>query len=218
MFPLESHLYFCCPALTNHRNTSSAAAIWGVANPPQIRAAEAHYFLPIHIMSDSTTTPDEGMPPSDTTDQPSEEATDTVESLKEKLAAEEKKRLEAEQKAAEWKNRVKEENPPKKRERGDSSEEYSDWRIDNRSRIALVKEEYEKELEELQSNGAKLSITLRDKALKLAEATVGVKTKATDPLPSGMVDRGGEREPKMTDHDVLFKVNPEIKKKYPVTW
>jgi hypothetical protein len=170
-------------------------------------------------MSDPTTTPEEGMPPSDSAEQPSEEATETVESLKVKLAAEEKKRLEAEQKASEWKNRVKEENPPKKKQKEEASEDYPDWRIDNRDRIRLVKDQYEKELEELQENGAKLSISLREKALKLAEATVGIKkAETTEPLPSGMVDRSGSKEPEMTEHDTRFGVKPETKKKYPITW
>lgn len=152
-------------------------------------------------------------PPSDTTDQPSQEPTETVESLKERLAAEEKARKDAEEEAKRWKGRVKEENPPK--DKKESDEDYMDWRSDNRDRISLVKETYEKELEELQANGAKLSIPLREKALKLAEATEGVKKADTpDPIPSAGVDRSGQREPKLTEHDVSFGIKPETKKKY----
>ena len=78
-------------------------------------------------------------PPSETTVEPSSEPTDTVESLKEKLAAIEAEKLQAEEEAKRWKNRVKEENPPKEKKK-DSDEDYADWRIDNKERIALVKE------------------------------------------------------------------------------
>ncbi len=153
-------------------------------------------------------------PPSETTEQPSQEPTETVESLKEKLAATQKEKEEAETEAKRWKNRVKEDNPPKVK-KVDPDEEYADWRIDNRDRISLVKENYEKELSDLQESGAKLSVTMREKALKLAESSQGVKTvQKTEPLPGGMVDRGGQREPKMTEHDLAFQVKPETKKKY----
>ena len=166
-------------------------------------------------MFDLTPEGDEPSPPSETTDQPSEEPTETVESLKEKLAATEKEKLEAEEEAKRWKGRVKEENPPKEKRKVDSDEAYADWRIDNKDRITVVKEQYEKELLELQEGGAKPTVLMREKALKLAEATLGVKkVEKTEPLPSGTVDRGGTREPIMTEHDVAFKVKPETKKKY----
>jgi len=161
-------------------------------------------------------TPDslEESPPSDATEQPSEESepTETVESLKEKLAAQQKEKEEALEEAKRWKNRVKEENPPKKK---DSDEDYADWRIDNRDRIALVKEQYEKELTDLQETGAKLTNDLREKALKLAEASQGIKkADSTEALPTPSVDRSGHREPKLTEYDVAMGVKPETKKKY----
>lgn len=164
-------------------------------------------------MADQTPV-DESTPPSDETEQPSEsEPTDTVESLKEKLAAEAEERQKAEEEAKRWKNRVKEENPPKKK--SESDEDYADWRIDNRDRISLVKEQYEKELEELQESGAKVSLSMREKALRLAESSVGVKKQERqEPIPSGGVDRSGSKEPQLTEHDRQFDVNPDIKKKY----
>lgn len=168
-------------------------------------------------MSDPTTV--EETPPSvspDSTPEPSEEGTEpteSVESLKEKLAAEQAEKDKALEEAKRWKNRVKEENPKKK-----PDEEYADWRIDNKDRIALVKDDYEKELEELQASGAKINIAMREKALRLAEKNVGVKTQETEPLPTGPVDRGGQRQPVLTQYDVQFGIKPETVKKHPVTW
>ncbi len=164
-------------------------------------------------MSDPTTV--EETPPSDSTDQPSSETTDTVESLKEKLAAEQKEKLEALEEAKRWKGRVKDENPPKEKKK-ETEEDYLDWKIDNRDRISLVgKDEYEKELNELLDLGAKPTLAIREKALKLAEKTVGVKPHdGHEPLPTASVDRGGQREPKMTSTDHSFGVKPETKKKY----
>lgn len=165
-------------------------------------------------MTYPTPVSEEETPLSEDTGQPSEEEpTDTVESLKEKLAAETEKTEKAEEDAKRWKNRVKEENPPKEKE----EEDYADWRIDNRDRILVpgVKEKYEEELEELESSGAKLTNAMREKALRLAEGSVGVKTEAKEePIPQGEVDRGGQREPVLTDTDRAFNVKPETKKKY----
>ena len=164
-------------------------------------------------MFDSTPAPEEGAPPSDSTERPSEEPTDTVESLKERLAAEQKEKENALEEAKRWKNRVKEENPPK--EKKETDEDYLDWKIDNTNRIKLVKEQYETELSELQEGGAKLSNTMREKALKLAEASLGVKkADSTEPLPGPSIDRGGQREPKLTVEDAAFGIKPETKKKY----
>lgn len=163
-------------------------------------------------MSDPTTVSEE-TPPS-VPAQPSQEPTETVETLKEKLAAEQKAKLEAEEEAKRWKNRVKDENPPKEKKK-DSEEDYADWRIDNKDRIAVVKDQYEKELAELQELGAKPTLAIREKALKLAEKTVGVKqADPAEPLPGPSIDRGGQKEPKMTEYDHAMGINPETKKKY----
>lgn len=161
-------------------------------------------------MSDLTTV-DDSTPPSDDTEQPSSEPTETVESLKVKLAAEAEEKERALEEAKRWKNRVKEENPPKK----SKEEDYADWRIDNRDRIALVKEQYDQEIEELEASGAKLNNAMREKALRLAESTLGIKkAEPKEPIPSGGVDRGGQKEPEMTPTDHAFGVKPETKKKY----
>lgn len=163
-------------------------------------------------MSDLTTA--EEAPLSESTEQPSQEPTETVESLKDKLAAEQKAKEDALEEAKRWKGRVKEENPPKDKKK-ESEEDYADWRIDNKDRINLVREQYDQELSELQEGGAKLTNTLREKALKLAESTVGVKkAESSEALPSPSVDRGGQREPKLTEFDLAYGVKPETKKKY----
>lgn len=158
-------------------------------------------------------------PPSEEADQPSEETeetepTESVESLKEQLAATEAEKEKAEEEARRWKGRVKEENPPKKKE--EKEEDYADWRIDNKERIALVKEEYEKELDELEQAGVKLTNAMREKALIIAESKAGVKKKEeeTEPIPEGTVDRTGDKEPQMTEHDVAFGIKPETVKKW----
>lgn len=167
----------------------------------------------------SDLTPAEEALPSVETVQPSEEATETVETLKEKLAAETAAKEKALSDAKALKHRLKEENPPAKDRKVDPDEAYSDWRIDNKDRIAVVKDEYEKELSELQENGSKLTLAIREKALRLAEKSVGVKTQeANEPLPSGSVDRGGQRQPALTNYDVQFGVKAETVKKHPVTW
>ena len=164
-------------------------------------------------MSETTVT--DVTPPSADAAQPSKEPTVTVEALQDKLAAAEKDKLEAQEEAKRWKNRVKDENPPKEKKREDSETDYADWRIDNKSRISLVKDEYENELSELQELGAKPTLAIREKALRLAEEKVGVKTaKTSEPLPGPSVDRGGQREPTMTTTDHDFNIKPETKKKY----
>lgn len=165
-------------------------------------------------MSDQTTVTDV-TPPSASADQPSSEPIETVESLKEKLAAEQEEKEKALEEAKRWKGRVKEENPPAKERKIDPDEAYQDWRIDNKARIAVVKDAYEKELSELQESGSKLTISIREKALSLAEKSVGVKTQETvEPLPAAIVDRSGQRQPTLTSYDVQFGVKPETKKKY----
>lgn len=165
-------------------------------------------------MSDQTPVTDEVTPPSASADQPSSESTETVESLKEKLAAEKAEKEKALEEAKRWKGRVKEENPPAKDRKIDQDEAYADWRIDNKERISVVKDEYEKELSELQEGGAKLTVAMREKALRLAEKTIGVQKVDPEPIPSGTVDRGGQREPTLTKFDTQFGVKPETKKKY----
>lgn len=163
-------------------------------------------------MSDLTPVSDD-TPLSDPTDQPSPEATETVESLKEKLAAAEAEKLRAEEEAKTWKGRVKDENPKKKKE--DLSEADIDWKIANQGRINLVKDAYEQELQDLESSGAKITTTMREKALKYAESTIGIqKANSGEPLPSPSIDRSGSREPTMTEADIAFGIKPETKKKY----
>jgi len=115
----------------------------------------------------SETTP-ETEPPSSPTPEPSEEKqeepTETVEELKEKLAAEQ---LESKR----WKGRVEKANEKPK---DDRSAEIKDleWRLENKERIKLVQDEYEKLLAE-GYQGERVSKNI---ALELAEKQAKVDT------------------------------------------
>ncbi len=92
------------------------------------------------------------------------------------------------------------------------SEEDIDWKIANTARVGLVKEAYEKELQELEALGAKVTNAARTKALENAErATLVQKPEnaSDNSLPSPSVDRGGQRAPRMTDTDIALNVKPE---------
>lgn len=162
-------------------------------------------------LDSALTTADEALlSPSDT--ELSQETTEDTEDLKAKLAA-------AESEAKMWKGRVEKATKTGKTVTPSAvSEEDLDWKIMNSSRISLVKEAYQKELEELQSSGAKLTNELRDKALKYVEAQSGISKATTvakdDLLPQAGVLRSGSAEPKLTNHDVAFKVKPETVKEY----
>lgn len=154
-----------------------------------------------------TTVSTEETPPSPDTTQPSQEPTESVEELKEKLAA-------AETEAKRWKGRVEKASEKKI----SVSEEELDWKIANVNRINLVKDAYQKELDDLQAHGAKLSNELREKALKLAESTTGV-TKVTveaedNSLPAPTIDRTGSHLPQLTEYDRALQVKPETKKEF----
>ncbi len=73
--------------------------------------------------------------------QPSQEPTETVEELKEKLAA-------AETEANRWKGRVEKANEKKKTAVAPADLEELEWKLENKSEIELVKPEYEKLLAE----------------------------------------------------------------------
>lgn len=120
-------------------------------------------------MSDSTPVAQEVTPPSAETPQPAPAPTETVEELKERLAA-------AETEAKRWKNRVAEENPKKKKEAITSDDLDSlEWKLANKERINLVKDEYDKLLVD-GYQGEKVSEKI---ALELAEKQARIDTAAT---------------------------------------
>lgn len=142
-------------------------------------------------------------PPSETTEP--QEATPSVEELQEKLAA-------AESEAKTWKGRAEKATKDKP---VPVSEADLDWKILNANRIALVKQQYDKELSDLEAEGVKLSNSLREKALKLAEATVGIKKPASDePLPAPSVDRTSKQKVELNAYDQAFGVKQETKEKF----
>ena len=95
------------------------------------------------------------------------------------------------------------------------------WYTENIGRLKLVKNEYQKQLDELQSLGAKPSLVLRQKALELAERATGVtpsseatRQASTASAPS-VTDRSGDSsEVSLTEHDIALGIKPETKKKY----
>ncbi len=78
-------------------------------------------------------------PPSSQTTQPSNDATENVEELKAKLAA-------AESEANTWKGRVEKANEKKKKDTPVTSVDLEEleWKLANKDRIGLVKDEYDK--------------------------------------------------------------------------
>lgn len=173
-------------------------------------------------MSDPTPVIEEMTPPSAETVQPSTmESTESVEELKARLAAAQKVAEEATTEAKRWRNRVEEENPKRKFSEKPIpvSEEDLDWKIANNSRVSLVKDAYQKHLTELQEIGAKLTTSLKNKALMLAEAETGVmkassSVSSNDGFPSPTVDRSGTQMPRLSPTDIALKVKPETIKEY----
>ena len=200
----------CNTASSSFTYHKLCAATWGDANPPHIRA-HSSLFTPI-IMYLETTLPYEEAPLSSEETEPSEEEpTESVEELKERLAA-------AEEEALRWKNRVAEENPKKKKNDSpklDVTEKDIDWKIENANRISLVKEAYDKELQDLEDSGVTLTNSIRDKALNYAESTTGVtKNPVSEPFPVAGIDRTEGSMPSLTEYDRAMNVKPEVKEKY----
>lgn len=185
---------------------------FGQSSPASERIARFYstrfYMTTEETLDPSQTTP-ATEPPSSETDQPSEtEPTESVEELKKKLAA-------AETEANRWKGRVEKATKSQKKAEPTLSEEDLDWKIANVDRIKLVKEAYQKELDELASTGAKLTNTLREKALKLAEAQSNIKTTASDgALPSPEIDRSGSKPAAFNQYAKSMGVKQETIEKF----
>lgn len=149
------------------------------------------------------------------TEEPSPEATPTVEELQEQLAA-------AQNEVKTWKGRVEKATKSDKTEKQKTatpiSEEDIDWKLANNSRVALVKDTYEKHLTELQELGAKLTPALKEKALRLAEDEEGIHKStvdaSSDPLPSPSIERSGNRPVRKTETDVALGVKDETIKEF----
>lgn len=103
-------------------------------------------------------------PPSSETSQPSEEEpTETVEELKERLAT-------AETEAKRWKGRVEKANEKPKTKVNPEDLAELEWKLENKDRISLVKEEYEKIVEEGyhgESVSKKIALELAEKVAKV---------------------------------------------------
>ncbi len=96
-----------------------------------------------------------------------------------------------------------------------------DFKIENAGRIKLVKDDYQKHLSDLQAAGAKLSPSLMEKALKLAESEKGITSKseasrqeASASAPSVVNREASASEVTLTEADRAFGVTPQIKEKW----
>ena len=107
------------------------------------------------------------VPPPPETTQPSLDATEDVEALKAKLAA-------TEAEANTWKGRVEKANEKKPKDSRSEEIQELEWKLDNKERISLVKDEYEKILVE-GYQGEKVSKKI---ALELAEKQAKVDVSA----------------------------------------
>lgn len=96
------------------------------------------------------------------------------------------------------------------------------WYIENAGDLRLVRAEYEKNLSELTSLGAKATIALRQKALALAKAEKGVTSnpeierQASTASPTPVTNRTVETsdEVVLSETDMRFGVKPETIKKW----
>ncbi len=156
----------------------------------------------------SQATTEQSVPPPSSTPDPSKDAPqETMEELKEKLAA-------AESEAKRMKGRLEKARVGKE----SVSEDDMNWAINHNPRVALVKEAYDKELTELEALGAKVTNATKTKALENAERITGIaKATVSTPdtsFPSPSVDRSASAQVRMTDFDRQLKVKPETVKEY----
>jgi len=156
----------------------------------------------------SLATPETEPLPTETVQPSEQEPTESVEELKKKLAA-------AETEAQRWKGRVEKATKTAKKE-GSISEEDLDWKIANVDRIKLVKDTYQKELDELAATGAKVTNELREKALKLAEASSNIRTAAPSDssFPAPEVDRSGGKPITLNPYAKAMNVKQETIEKF----
>jgi len=102
-----------------------------------------------------------------------------------------------------------------------------DWKIENASRLKLVKDEYNRHLAEMQADGAKLTPALRERALKLAELDKGIlksssseaDRQAANSSPAASTLRNTSPSVEVTEHDKRFNIDAkrkkELQEKYP---
>lgn len=115
-----------------------------------------------------------------------------------------------------WEGRAKKAKEKVEEQSKPLTEADVDWRIDHKSRIALVKDTYEKELQDLEGLGVKLTLAARTKALENAEAKALPRhsDSSNSSLPTPSINRGGVVMPHLTEHDIAFGVKAETKQEY----
>lgn len=135
----------------------------------------------------------------------------------------------AEQKASSAEGRLKkvsEHVSDKKKDEPKAEESELDWKIDQNSRIKLVKDEYLTQLTLLKSAGAKETNDIRTIALERAELKKGItvdtsdiERQAANSGPPGTISRMKSNPVHLTEHDRRFGLTAERKKelqeKYP---
>lgn len=168
----------------------------------------------------STQTPDEGQSASEI-DEAALKAHPLVQEL-------ERQKNAAEQKALSAEGRLKKvaEHMSDKKEDPKQEDSELDWKLDNNSRIKIVKDEYQRALTELKEAGAKETNAIRTAALELAERRRGVTVDTSDverqaamSSAPGISSRTNSNPVPLTEHDRRFGLTPERKKelqeKYP---
>ena len=167
------------------------------------------------IDDSSEVTADEALSSTDTTDSQSDNQEDQITEQDAAQETDEEKAARLRNEAKMWEGRAKKAKEKLKEKDSPISEADLDWKIANQSRVELVKEAYDKELEELSESGAKLSNALKTKALEYAESKILPRSQESDnSLPSPSVNRSGQRAPKMTEYDIALGVKPETVAKY----
>lgn len=134
----------------------------------------------------------------------------------------------AEQKASSAEGRLKKVSEHVTEKKPEPKEEDSelDWKIENSSRMKLVKDEYASELAILKSAGAKETSTIRSIALERAEQKKGITVDTSDNERQaamsgapGTISRMKSNPVPLTEHDRRFGLTAErkqaLQEKYP---
>ncbi len=171
-------------------------------------------------LNSSEATDDKSPLPTNATDSPLDNQ--NAEDMDKDAAAEtdEEKAERLRNEAKMWEGRAKKARKDAEEKSKPLSEAEVDWRIDNKSRISLVKDAYEKELKDLEELGVKMTLAARSKALENAEAR-GLPRNSPNSdssLPSPTVDRSATAPIKLSEFDRAtakdHKVRAETIKEY----
>lgn len=157
----------------------------------------------------ASTTTDE-VPPSPETTEPAPAATESVEELKAKLAA-------AESEASTWKGRAEKATEKKKKETSISSADLEalEWKIANKDRIELVKDEYEKiRVDGYQGEKVsdKIALELAEKLAKI-DTSGAKRNRQNDMTTPSVTNRAIDPKGYETETDKALGLTAEQKRK-----